>query len=195
VQHIVKLSALGASDHSRSTIARDHWEVEQVLVNARPQWTVLRPHAFMQNWLTEHAETVRAEGVIYSAVGEGRVPFIDARDIAAVAADVLLDPEPHAGKKYFLTGGAAVSYGDVAAALSRATDRPITYRPISMDEQRARWMARGLPEPLIDGMVAIATYQRDGGATATVSPNVERLLGRPPRSIDDFARDYATEFS
>ena len=194
VEHIVKLSALGASDHSRSAIAREHWQVEQALVGSRLQWTILRPHAFMQNWLGDVAESVLAEGLIYSPIGDGRVPFIDTRDIAAVAADVLLHPEVHVGKKHVLMGGEAVGYADVAAALSEATGRTITYRPISMGEARARLAARAVAAPAIDAMLAIAAYQRDGGPTATVSPTVQRLLGRAPRTIRDFARDYAASF-
>jgi uncharacterized protein YbjT (DUF2867 family) len=194
VDHVVKLSALGASDHSKSAIAREHWAVEQALLNSRPRWTILRPHAFMQNWLADVAESVRAEGGIYSPIGDGRVPFIDTRDIAAVAAEVLLHPDAHAGKKYFLTGGEAVGYGDLAAALSDATGRSVTYRPISMEEARSRAAARGVAPAAIDAMLAIAAYQKDGGPTATVSPSVQRLLGRAPRTIRDFARDYAESF-
>src|SRR5439155_21154794 len=51
VQHIVKLSALGASDHSKSTIAREHWPVEQALRRTRLHWTSLLPHPLMQHWL------------------------------------------------------------------------------------------------------------------------------------------------
>ena len=194
VRHVVKLSALGASDHSKSGIAREHWRVEQALQKTSMTWTLLRPHAFMQNWLGEVAETVRNEGVIYSPIEDGRVPFIDARDIAEVALRVLLDPEPHAGKKYFLTGGEAVGYADVAAALSEATGREVRYQPISMEEARARMEARGTPPELVDAMLAIAAYQRAGGPTSMVSDKVERILGRPPRTIRDFARDYAAHF-
>jgi len=194
VRHVVKLSALGASDHSNSGIAREHWRVEQALQETAMAWTLLRPHAFMQNWLGEAAETVRAEGVIYSPIGDGRVPFIDARDIAEVALRVLLDPEPHAGKKYVLTGGEAVSYHDVAAALSEATGMDVRYQPITMEEARQRMEARGTPPELVDAMLAIAAYQRAGGPTSMVSDNVERILGRPPRTIRDFARDYADAF-
>jgi len=195
VKHIVKLSALGASDHSRSTIAGDHWAVEQALLSTRLRWTILRPHAFMQNWLGDVAESVRAEGVIYAPIGDGRVPFIDTRDIAAVAAEVLLHAEAHAGKKYFLTGGEAIGYADVAGALSEATGRTITYRPITLEEARSRLAERGVAAAAIDAMLAIAAYQRAGGPTATVSPSVEGLLGRPPRTIRDFARDYASHFA
>jgi uncharacterized protein YbjT (DUF2867 family) len=195
VRHIVKLSALGASDHSHSTIARRHWVVEQALQATPLHWTLLRPHAFMQNWLADHADTVRAEGVIYAPIGEALVPFIDTRDIAAVAAEVLLHPDEHAGKKYVLTGPEAVSYSDVAAALSEATGKAISYRPISMDEARARLVARGIEPDLVDAMLAIAAYQKAGGPTSVVSPTVQRLLGRPPRTIRDFARDHAWRFT
>src|SRR2546428_1511193 len=128
VKHIVKLSALGASDHSRSTIAGDHWAVEQALLSTRLRWTILRPHAFMQNWLGDVAESVRAEGVIYAPIGDGRVPFIDTRDIAAVAAEGLLPAEAPAGQKYVLTRRAAIRDADVARARSRAA-RPTTTSP------------------------------------------------------------------
>jgi uncharacterized protein YbjT (DUF2867 family) len=192
--HVVKLSALGASDHSRSEIAREHWAVEQALRATRLKWTMLRPHAFMQNWLADHADSVQAEGVIYAPIGDGRVPFIDARDIAAVAAEILLHAEEHESKKYFLTGGEAVGYDQVAAALSDELGKPVVYRPIAPDEARARWAARGIPEATIDAMLAIAAYQQAGGPTAVVSPAVAHLLGRPPRTIRDFARDYASSF-
>src|SRR5919106_1751095 len=131
VQHVVKLSALGASNHSNSTIAREHWEVEQALQQSTMTWTMLRPHAFMQNWLGDLAESVRAAGAIYSPIADGRGPFIDTRDIA-----------------------------DVAAVLSEATGKTVTYRPISMDEARARMEARGIPAQLIDAPLAIAAYQK-----------------------------------
>ncbi len=100
VAHLVKLSALGASDHSRSAIGRHHWEVEQALQRTVLPWTILRPHAFMQNWLGDVAESVRTENTIFAPIGDGRVPFIDTCDIAAVGAEVLLHGERHIGKKY-----------------------------------------------------------------------------------------------
>lgn len=194
VEHVVKLSALGASDRSKAGLGREHWDAEQALIESSLGWTILRPHSFMQNWLDDLADEVRAEGAIHSPVGEGRVPFIDARDIAEVAARVLLDPEAHAGRKYTLTGGEAVGYERVAAAISRAIRKPIEYRPISMEEARARMEARGLAPSLIDGLLALAAYQRAGGPTERVSDDVERVLGRAPRTVEEFAEDYVEAF-
>jgi len=188
VAHVVKLSALGASDHSKSWIAREHHEVENALQQSSMQWTILRPHAFMQNWLGDLAQSVRSRGIIESPIGDGRVPFIDARDIAAVAAEILLHPEEHAGKKYVLTGGEAVGFNDIAQILG------VTYKPITMDEARARLESSGLHRDQIDGMLAISAYQRAGGPTSMVSDTVARILGRTPRTIREFFADHAGAF-
>jgi uncharacterized protein YbjT (DUF2867 family) len=195
VEHVVKLSALGASDHSKSWIAREHWQVEQALQASSMTWTILRPHAFMQNWLGDLADSVRNDTVIESPIGDGRVPFIDTRDIAAVALEALLRPQIHAGHRYFLTGGEAVGFADVAAVLTDLIGRTVTYRPISMDEERARMEATGVPPDQVDATLAIAAYQRAGGPTSIVSDKVERILGRRPLTIGDFVRDHAHRFT
>jgi len=158
------------------------------------RWTILRPHAFMQNWLGEFADSVRSQGIIEAPIGNGRVPFIDTRDIGAVAAEALFHPEVHAGHKYFLTGGEAVGLADLAVVLSDLIGRTVTYRPISIDEGRARLKANGTPADQAEAMLAIAAYQKAGGPTAMVSDKVARILGRPPRTIRDFAQDHIDWF-
>lgn len=194
VEYVVKLSALGASPRSKAGLGLEHWEAEQALRDSGMRWTILRPHTFMQNWLGEVAATVRSENTIYAAIGDGRVPFIDTRDIAEVALQTLLDPETHAGQTYVLTGGEAVGYADLARALSDATGRQVRYHPLTMEEARARMEAQGVEPALIDSSLALAAYQKAGGKTAEVSGDVAKILGRAPRSIDDFARDYKDAF-
>lgn len=195
VHHVVKLSALGASGHSRAPLAREHWEVEQVLQLSAMTWTILRPHSFMQNWLGDVAESVRAERTIYSAIGDGRVPFIDARDIADVAVETLLHPETHADRKYVLTGGEAIGYADLARVLSETLGETVTYRALSMEEARARMEAAGVPPKSIESILALSAYQKAGGPTERTSDHVQQILGRPPRTIRDFARDYREHFT
>jgi NAD(P)H dehydrogenase (quinone) len=87
-----------------------------------------------------------------------------------------------------------VGFADVAAAISEATRRPVSYKPISMEEARARMEERGDAPWIIESTLALAAYQKAGGPTARVSDAVERILQRPPRSIRDFARDHAKWF-
>lgn len=194
VKHVVKLSALGATPRTKSPLAYEHWEAEQALEESSMTWTILRPHAFMQNWLGDLAETVREEDAIYAAVGDGKVPFIDARDISAVAAKALLNPEKHQGKKYVLTSGVAVGYAELADAISKATGREVVYNSLSMEDMRARMQKQGISDKMIDSYLALAAYQKAGGATARVSEDVKNVLGREPRSVVDFATDYKEHF-
>jgi len=194
VKHVVKLSALGASGHSRAPLAREHWDAEQVLRDSPMTWTILRPHTFMQNWLGALASSVRTERTIHEAIGDGRVPFIDARDIADVAFETLLHAEQHAGQTYVLTGGEAVGYADLARVLSDVLGTPVTYNALSMEEARARMERQGVAPGSIESMLALAAYQKAGGPTERTSDAVEQILGRPPRDIHDFARDYLEQF-
>lgn len=194
VKHVVKLSALGASPRTKSPLAHEHWLVERALEDSGMTWTILRPHVFMQNWLSDLADTVKSEGAIYAAIGEGRVPFIDARDIAAVAAEALLYPERHANKTYVLTGDEAVGYKALAKAISKAINKEVVYHALSMDEMRQRMEKQGISTKMIDSYLALAAYQRAGGPTERVSDSVSNILGRPARTVEDFARDFREYF-
>ncbi len=188
IERVVKLSALGASDHSKSVIGLWHYNVERVLADSGLAWTILRPHHFMQNLL---ASTVfdAAAGRVYSASGEGKIPFIDTRDIAAVAATVLTG-DGHAGETYVVTGPEALSYRRATEILARLLDRPLAYVAESDDAAWVRLYAAGQPPWLIGGTLAIAAYQRAGGPTETVTDTVERLTGDRARTFERFARDH-----
>ena len=191
--HVVKLSALGASDHSKSLIGMWHWVVERELERSGLAWTILRPHHFVQNLLDQREAIVR-EGVVRSPAGDGKIPFIDTRDIAEAAAATLTEPG-HAGRTYTLTGAEAISYREATEILTAAVGRPLRFEAETPDEARARLAAAGMDDWAIAAQLAIAAYQRAGGPTAQTTDDVERVLGRPPRSVRDFARDHAELFT
>jgi uncharacterized protein YbjT (DUF2867 family) len=189
VKHVVKVSALGATDHSQSVIGLWHYNVERALRDSGLAWTMLRPHHFMQN-LLDPTVYDRMTGRVHSASGDGRIPFIDTRDIAA-AALVALTEDGHAGQIYTLTGAEAISYRDATEVLASMLGRPIDYVPESDDEAWQRMRAAGQPPWRVAALLAIAGYQRAGAATATVTDTVQRLTGRPPRTLREFIADHA----
>jgi len=85
VRRVVRLSAFGAGE-GITRLGRVHREAEAIVENAGMEWTLLRPNAFMQNYINQHAAEIRARGRLRSPQGDGRVSLIDARDIAAVVA-------------------------------------------------------------------------------------------------------------
>jgi uncharacterized protein YbjT (DUF2867 family) len=192
VRHIVKVSALGASDHSKSVIGVWHWVVEQALEQADVEWTILRPHVFMQNILAQ-AKAIMADGIVRSPAADAAVPMIDTRDIAAVAAAALTGTG-HAGKRYTLTGPTPITWQNVAAVLSDVLARRVECASDSLDDTWRRLRDGGTPIWLIAGQLALAEYQRAGGGTAIVTETVRQVTGRPPRSFRDFVQDHAAVF-
>jgi len=192
VKHIVKLSAFGASDHSKAPICLWHYQVEKEMQVSGMDWTILRPHHFMQNLLGQ-AEYIINDGVVYSASGEGKIPYIDARDIAAVAAVTLTKPG-HQGKKYVITGSELLSYRDAAEIIGKTVGKQLRFVDESPEQARARRMREGYAPGILESALAISAYQRAGGKTATITNVVSDLTGRSPRTFADFVRDYAVAF-
>src|SRR5262245_29537290 len=192
VVHVVKLSAFGASPHSNSMIARTHYQIEKELQASELAWTFLRPHHFMQNLLSQ-ADNISNDGVVYSSSGDGKIPFVDTRDIAAVAAVTLTEPG-HTGKKYVITGSEALSYRQATRILSETIGTPLRFIDEPFDDARVRLSRAGQPPYLIDSLLAIAAYQRAGGPTETITIVVADLTGKPPRTFAEFAADYAATF-
>ena len=192
VIHVVKQSAFAASDHSNAPIGRWHYQVEKELQASGLAWTMLRPHHFMQNLLAQ-AEYIIKDGVVYSASGDGKIPYIDPRDIAAVAFVTLTQPG-HLGKKYVLTGGEAISYRQAAEIIGATIGKPVRFVDESPDQARARRVREGLPPAVIESALAISAYQRAGGKTVTITNTIADLTGRPPRTVGEFVREHAAAF-
>jgi uncharacterized protein YbjT (DUF2867 family) len=158
------------------------------LVRAMPEWAVLRPSWFMQNFTGEHlvAQGVR-DGEIVTATGDARVAFVDATDIAAVAVRALTDPGPH-NTEHVLTGPAALSYAEAAGIVAARTGRPVRHRAAGTAEYTARLVAAGLPEDFAAVLAALDEDVRRG-AEDRVTPAVEQVTGRPARSFETFVQE------
>lgn len=193
ISYVVKLSALGSSPHSSSDIDRWHHEGETELRNSTMSWTILRPHAFMQNFL-EVAPGVVRTGKLYSPAGDARVPFIDSRDVAAVAARILTQPG-YEGEKYVLTGPRSIGYGDVAKLIGEAAGRTVQFVPETPEQARARLARDGKTPEAIEDFLAVAEYQRAGGPAAIATPAVQEITSRPPRSFERFLADHREAFT
>ncbi len=188
--HIVRLSAMLVAPDSPARIGRQHGQIETVLRESGLHYTTIRPHFFMQNTLMA-ASSVAAEGAIYMPLKSGKIGMIDVRDIVDAAAKILMGD--HHGKTYILTGPASISFDEVAAALSRALSTEVRYINVKLDVARESMVGMGLSEWFADALneYSLAFSQGDGDLA---TDDVEQLTGKPARSYDAFARDYAEVF-
>jgi uncharacterized protein YbjT (DUF2867 family) len=190
VQHIVRASGAGADPASPFALPRLQGEVDAVLAETGIATTFLRNAGFMQNYATFMAQMVK-DGTLYLATNNAAQSLIDVRDIAAVAATVLRAPEKHVGRAYTLTGGEALTDDECIAAVQAVTGRSLQHVPVTVEESTA-WMRDNwhMPEVMLSWMASLSQLVRDGYASS-VSPDVQRLLGRAPIGFAQFARDHA----
>ena len=186
VRHIVRLSAIGAAHDAPTRNGRLHALSDAELRASGIDWTIVRPAFFMQNLLGG----VNGDA-LYGALGDGRVGFIDVRDIADFAAAVLADPHAHAGATYTITGPASISLHEAADAAASVFETPISYRKLSDDQAYAAMVGFGLPEWVAAVSIEYGrAYASNWGDLTT--PDFERVVGRPARDFATFARDHAS---
>lgn len=118
--------------------------------------------------------------------------MVDARDVAAVAVAALTAPG-HEGQTYVITGPEALSHARVAAILSEAAGRPITYRDMTLDALRQQLVSGGAPSWLVEVRMEFTSVLREGFAAA-VTDTVLRTTGRPPRTFAAFAAEHTARF-
>jgi uncharacterized protein YbjT (DUF2867 family) len=184
VRHVVFLSLLGV----RKNPVAPHAKVERFIREAQVPYTFLRPSFFMQNLSTTHRADIREHNELFVPAGKGKTGFIDARDIAAVAARTLLE-DGHEGKAYDLTGSEALGYAEAAALFTEVLRRPIRYREPGALRFALRWYRRDVPLAFIAVMTGIYTVCRLGLA-GTVTRDTEKLLGRAPITLRQFIQDH-----
>lgn len=191
VSRIVKLSAVGAYPGVGYRFGDWHGQVERYLEQSGLGWTHLRPSFFLQN-LIGSAASIKAGG-LYMPAGDGRAPYVDVRDIAAVAAHALSE-DGHEGRVYDVTGPAAVSYADIAAAFAKVLGRPVVYVDVPPEAAKQAMVDAGLAAWMADAIneLNLAMKQwRFAGVT-----DVVRQVGlKDPVSIEQFVREHAAAFT
>lgn len=194
VRRIVKFSVLGAATDAPFSFGRWHGEAERAIVESGLEYTFLRPTVFMQNMLWS-AASIKGDGTFALPLARARMGLVDTRDIAAVAARVLVaDDGSHAGRAYPLTGPASIDYDEVAAAFSDVLERTIRYLPSTPEDRRRELLAQGMPESYVTAELDLSAALIDG-AGDQVSPAVADITGQEARGMADFVRDHAAAFA
>ena len=188
---IVRLSVHQASHEAPSRNSRQHAQIEDEVRSSGLPYTLLRPTTFMQNTLVT-ARTVASEGRIYQPFKDGKLGMIDARDIGEVAAKVLTE-EGHEGKVYTLTGPAAISFYEVAEALSEILGKEVRYVNIPLEDAKRAMLNMGLSEWRAEVLVEYAKAHSEGYSNFTTE-DVEQLTGHRATSYKEFATDFERVF-
>ena len=186
VRHVVKCSAFWAALDGPTQNLRAHGKIERELIDSGMDYTIVRPHGFMQTLTLFNWNMIERAGVISMPAGDGGIPLIDVRDVAAVAVLALTEPG-HVGKIYDLTGPAVMNMYEQAEILGRVLGRPITY--IAGNERQLTMIMKllGVPEVPSEHVIKIFRLQREHAMEET-TPTL-RELGIEPIQYEQFVRD------
>jgi uncharacterized protein YbjT (DUF2867 family) len=191
IAYIVKISASDANLKSSVPWAKSHAEIDHYLRNSGLEWTILKPTAFMQNFLTLSKPI--SKGILPQVAGNGHVGYIDAQDIARVAFSVLTE-DHHRRATYFLNGPEMLDMKEIAVQLSETLGKNVRYvnlpsfvfRILLRVYGASRWVANGLIEQYAE--VVAKNHDHD------MNEEVIRITNCQPRSFLDFANDHKEAF-
>jgi len=179
VKRLVLLSGRGEVNAQRC---------ENIVRDCGVSFTLIRASWFAQNFNEGHLLEPVLGGVVALPAGDVREPFVDADDIADVAAAALTD-DRHAGRLYELTGPRLLSFADAAAEISKAAGRDIQYAAISLEQFRTALTEDTGPE--FANLLTDLCEEVLDGRNASLGDGVQKALGRAPRDFADFCRAAA----
>lgn len=189
VRRVVLLSEIGAGERDENLNER---QAELLLERSHFQWTILRPHWFMQNFVdtSYYLSPLRDAGMIAVPTGGRAASFVDTRDIADVAVQALTSSR-HAKKHYTLTGSAAYRWADAVACISHAAGYEMNYIDVPLEEFIAQLSWKRLPKKEIDHRIEVYKFLRSE-ASSQITDDIEQVLHRKPRTFEAFVKENET---
>jgi uncharacterized protein YbjT (DUF2867 family) len=181
-QRILYTSHMGSNAASPFPPMPDHAAAEAALQASRVAFTSLRNGFYAANGLLLMGQALQTGKLI--APEDGPVSWTAHADLAEAAAVALTDERRLDGLTPPLTASQALDLADIAAIASELTERPITRVTVTDEDYRAGLVSHGVPELQANMLVGLFLASRQS-EFAAVDPTLERLLGRPPKSMRD----------
>lgn len=188
VRRIVKLSAAGVENNPES----GHRRIELAIEGSGLEWIHLRPSFFAENFAESYGAGIKNDGAIYLPAGKGKSGFVTAADIGEVAAVALLGDGT--GEAWTLTGPESLDHDEVAEIFTRELGRPVRFVDVPPDAFASTLRSHGADEVTVGALGALYGFVR-AGWTGGLTDDVERALGRKPRSLAEWVRAHASAWT
>lgn len=186
IERIVFLSVAGAADNK----IVPHHAVEQQLRSGPNDWTILRPGFFAQNLASAYRDNILQDDRLYLPAGNGKVAFVDLRDVGEVAAQILTSLTEHAGMTYTLTGPQSYTFYELADILSKNLGRIIEYVPASIPGylyHLLRVKKLGVMQSIVQTVLHVGLRF---GQAEEIDPTLGKLLDEKPNNVETYIEDH-----
>lgn len=184
LKKVVLLTSINTSSGNDVPLRNVELHLEQSGID----YNIIRPNWFMQNFSFVWAQVINASGKLQLPVGDAKVGLVDTRDVARVAAELLLTDKFNR-QAFDITGPEAINHQQVVEAISKVTGRKITFENISSAQMSENLSSAGFPEALT-AMLVKGLEDLKNGKARTVSNSVEKITGKKPTTFQQYAEDY-----
>jgi NAD(P)H dehydrogenase (quinone) len=168
------------ADTSSLPVAPEHQATEEAIKASGLTYSLLRNGWYNENYIPA-AQQGAANGVIIGSARDGRISSASRADYAAAAA-VVLTGDGHDNTVYELSGDTAFTMDDVAADITAVTGTQVTYQDLPAEAHFRALTEAGLPEPVVEMLVAIDAGTAEGRLAGTTG-DLSRLIGRPTTAL------------
>lgn len=192
VKHIVRSGGSLADGNSAIAVRKVLAETDQYLKESGIDYTITAPSFFMQNFINFHGEDYK-NGALYLPAGDGKVGWVDVRDIAAVNVEVLMNPGKYRDQTLVITGSKALSYAEAVATMNDVLGKDAKYVAVSDEDAIKAMTEMQLPEFVINLMIDLNKCIRGGYAEETTT-TVKDVTGNDAISFEQFVRDNKGEW-
>lgn len=161
---------------------------EQVVIHSGLDYTIVRASWFNQNFSESFFLEPILEGFVALPQADVKVPFVDTEDIADVAVEALLH-DKHNGNIYQLTGPRLLTFKDVVKEISEATEREITFTPISLTAYVKAMKEQGVPEHFVWLVEYLFSEVLGNPIISEITNDIEQVLGRKPIDFSEYIEE------
>jgi len=183
---LVAYTSMSHADTATTILASTHRATEEDLRERGAPSVLLRNSWYLENY-TSQLPLILQNGAVIGAAGQGKASAASRADYAEAAAAVLTT-EGHAGAVYELGGDEAFTLTELAAAISAAAGKQITYTDLPADRLVQALTDAGLPAELAE-VLADTDLGLSRGELFTGSGDLRRLIGRPTTPLADAVAD------
>lgn len=164
---------------------------EEIVANSGLNYTLVRASWFNQNFSEGAFLEFVLNGIVALPMPKAEIPFVDVNDIADVVSKVILD-DSYNGQTITVTGPQKRTFKQVVEIMAEAIDRHIQFVPISIDEFKEGMKQAGLPDSYVLLFGYLFQEVLGNPDNQDVSDDVAKVLGRPAKDFETFARETAT---
>jgi len=192
VNLLVKQSSLETLTFPNNPIPEAHLKSEKYIKDSGLNWVIIRP-TFFNQMLLMCAHTIKVQNTLSFPMGKGCVAATDVRDVAEIAAIVLTE-KGHINKSYDISGAELLSFESIAAIFSKVLNKEITYSAQALADYRKILETRLSDNWRVNAVCEEINTLASGGTNSIAIDDTKRILGRSPRTVQQFIEDYRKAF-